>query len=186
MNIFRKIDRHFKFKNPAITVGIFDGVHRGHQALLSTLNEIAMENNGESVMITFDPLPVKFFQPDIGLIELTALERKLELFSEFGIDNVIIIPFNKTFTEMTAEDYIEQLLIEKIGIHSFITGRDHVFGKNRQGNFSLLEKYAKNKSFNLIETDMVRDLDGPINSTRIRAALMLGNKAKARELLGHD
>lgn len=193
MKIYRSLEDNFKFKNAVVTVGIFDGVHRGHQHLINRLNEIAKENDGESVVITFDPLPIKFFNPNMEMIELTTLEEKLKLLETYGVDNVIVIPFNKEFTEITAEQYIEEILIGKIGVHTFLSGPDHVFGKDRKGNITLLNQYKcstpgveHNTCFYVEQIDPLSDLDGPINSTRIRAARMLGQEDKVQELLGHD
>jgi len=174
------------FKNAVITIGNFDGVHQGHQSLFKQVKKIAREINGTSVAMTFDPHPLKA----LGLSApplITRKDQKLELIEKCGIDVLLCLPFDKAFASITAHDFIQELLVNKIGMKTIIIGADYSFGKDRQGNIDLLRKLGKRIGFQTIVAPWINDTDldkERISSTRIRDIVMEGKVDKAMKYLG--
>ena len=174
------------FKNAVITIGTFDGVHMGHRQVLAKLKQEAIHAGGESVLITFDPHPRKIIQTASQPIKLiNTLEEKIELLEEFGIDHLVIIEFTTAFSEQTAEEYIRDFLIRQFQPHTIIIGYDHRFGKDRAGDYKLLERMSEVYHYQLKEISAHELNEIKISSTRIREALMLGNMDDANRLLGY-
>ena len=174
------------FKNAVITIGTFDGVHMGHRQVLEKLKQQAIKADGESVLITFDPHPRKIVQTSSQPVKLiNTLEEKIALLEEFGIDHLVIIEFTPAFAEQSAEEYIRDFLIRQFIPHTIIIGYDHRFGKNRSGDFHLLEKMSEIYNYSLIEITARELNDIKISSTRIREALIKGNMTDANRLLGY-
>lgn len=174
------------FKNAVITIGTFDGVHMGHRQVLAKLKQEAINAGGESVLITFDPHPRKIIQTASQPIKLiNTLDEKIELLEEFGIDHLVIIEFTPAFSEQTAEEYIRDFLIRQFQPHTIIIGYDHRFGKDRAGDYKLLEKMADVYHYQLKEISAHELNEIKISSTRIREALMHGNMDDANRLLGY-
>ena len=174
------------FKNAVITIGTFDGVHMGHRQVLAKLKQEAIDAGGESVLITFDPHPRKIIQTTSQPIKLiNTLNEKIELLEEFGIDHLVIIEFTPAFSEQSAEEYIRDFLIRQFQPHTIIIGYDHRFGKNRAGDYKLLEKMADVYLYQLKEISAHELNEIKISSTRIREALMQGNMDDANRLLGY-
>ncbi len=174
------------FKNAVITIGTFDGVHMGHRQVLAKLKQEAINAGGESVLITFDPHPRKIIQTAAQPIKLiNTLNEKIELLEEFGIDHLVIIEFTQAFSEQSAEEYIRDFLIRQFQPHTIIIGYDHRFGKNRAGDYKLLEKMADVYHYQLKEISAHELNEIKISSTRIREALMQGNMDDANRLLGY-
>jgi riboflavin kinase/FMN adenylyltransferase len=173
------------FNNPIITIGTFDGVHFGHKKIIETLKSIALKHNAETVLITFDPHPRTIIQPNALLQIITTLPEKITLFKSLNIDHLVIFPFTHEFATLTAQEYIEDFLIKKFKPKVVIIGYDHHFGKERTGNFSLLESYAKKGFFELIEIEAQTINENNISSTKIRNALLHGEINAANELLGY-
>ncbi len=174
------------FKNAVITIGTFDGVHMGHRQVLARLKQESVNANGESVLITFDPHPRKIIQTASQPIRLiNTLDEKVELLEEFGIDHLVIIEFTPAFADQTAEEYIRDFLIRQFRPHTIIIGYDHRFGKNRLGDYKLLEKMADVYQYQLKEISAHELNEIKISSTRIREALMQGNLDDANRLLGY-
>ena len=115
-------------RNPALTIGNFDGVHLGHQALYQRVKDWAVKLNGESVVMTFDPHPVRVLVPDNDLAFITSHERKMELIAACGIDTAIVVPFQKDFAQISARDFVEKILVGKIGVKALVVGYDYRFG----------------------------------------------------------
>lgn len=135
MIIHRDIDNLPSFKNSVITTGTFDGVHKGHLKIIEQVKSQAGEINGESVLVTFHPHPRLILQgrhPD-ELKLLTTFDEKMELLEKSGVDHVVVIPFNREFSEIEPDDYIKDFLVKKLKARCIITGYDHHFGKNRKG-----------------------------------------------------
>ncbi|MCD6184591.1 MAG: bifunctional riboflavin kinase/FAD synthetase [Deltaproteobacteria bacterium] len=176
-----------KCKNPVITIGNFDGVHLGHQALLHEVIEKAEKINGTSMAMTFEPHPKRVLKYDCYLPLITLYEQKIELFEKSGIDVLICVPFNKQFASISADDFINNLLLETIGIKAIIVGKDYTFGKNRVGNINLLKKYALQKGFDVVVSNWI-PVSGKcpvrISSTKIRELVLDGKIEEARQLLG--
>ncbi|MDE1191278.1 MAG: bifunctional riboflavin kinase/FAD synthetase [Arachidicoccus sp.] len=185
MRVFYELEHLPSFKNAVITIGTFDGVHRGHQKIIKQLKEEADVVNGESIIITFDPHPRKIVQQE-PLFLLNTLSEKLHLLEECGMDNVIVVPFDKKFSSQTAEEYVKDFLVEKIHPHIIIIGYDHRFGKGRTGDYHTLEKYGAQLGFTVkeISEEVLNEIS--ISSTRIRNALLSGDIKSANEFLGYS
>ena len=186
MKVHYKLPSLPVFKNAVITIGTFDGVHMGHRQVLAKLKQEAINAGGESVLITFDPHPRKIIQTASLPIKLiNTLDEKIELLEEFGIDHLVIIEFNTAFAEQTAEEYIRDFLIRQFQPHTIIIGYDHRFGKNRAGDYKLLEKMAEVYHNRLKEISAHEMNEIKISSTRIREALVQGNMDDVNHLLGY-
>ena len=175
-----------EFQNPAITIGTFDGVHLGHLQIINTLKEAAAAANGESVIITFHPHPRKIVSSVVtGIRLINTLQERIELFEQTGIDHLVVVPFTDYFANQSAEEYIKDFLVEKFHPHTIIIGFDHRFGKERSGDFKLLEAKAAEHHYILKEIpehllDAVK-----VSSTNIRNAILHGNIDEANKLLGY-
>jgi riboflavin kinase/FMN adenylyltransferase len=129
------------FKNAVITIGNFDGVHIGHQALLHAVTEKAAAIEGTSIVMTFDPHPITLLQPDNQPPLITLNEQKSELISRTGIDILICVPFTKSFSKIGAHEFVHHLLIQRIGMKAIVVGKDYTFGRDREGDVALLKKW---------------------------------------------
>src|SRR5688500_18675777 len=138
MQVHRDIERLPHFRNAVITIGTFDGVHKGHQKIIAAIRERAAAVNGESVVVTFHPHPRKIVTPDTSLQLINTLEEKTELLRKQGIDHLVVVPFTAAFAEQSPEAYISDFLIDKFRPHTIVIGYDHHFGKYRRGNYRLL------------------------------------------------
>jgi len=189
MKVHRDINNLPAFKNPAVTIGTFDGVHTGHLQVIHQLKREAEINGGESVIITFDPHPRMVLsrnqnRPSIQL--LTTLSEKTELIAREDIDHLVIVPFTLEFSNQTAEEYISDFLVKKFNPKTIIIGYDHRFGNNRTGDYKLLEKYQK--EFNYVVKEIPEHVLNhiTISSTKIRTSLQTGDLETAKECLGYD
>src|SRR6476619_2437500 len=143
MEVYRSVELLPPIRNAVITIGTFDGVHEGHRKIIAHLKQEAEAINGETVIITFHPHPRKVVSSAIlGIRLINTLAEKIELLTEAGIDHLVIIPFTEAFAEQSAEDYIQNFLIKTFHPHTIIIGYDHRFGKDRLGDYRLLEKMA--------------------------------------------
>ena len=175
------------FKKAVVTIGTFDGVHTGHKSILEQLKQEATRIGGETVIITFHPHPRKVIvsgQPAIHLIN--TIDEKIELLEKNGIDHLVVVPFTDDFSQQSPGEYIEKFLVEKFHPHTVIIGYDHRFGKNRLGDYKLLEEYSARLGFNLMEIPAHVINDNTVSSTRIREAVLHGNTDVANTLLGYD
>ncbi|MBK7764209.1 MAG: bifunctional riboflavin kinase/FAD synthetase [Bacteroidetes bacterium] len=185
MRVYRGLDVLPDFRNPVITIGTFDGVHVGHTSIINRLCTRANEVNGESVIITFEPHPRLVLSNHTTPIELLySLDEKIEALSKMNVDNLVVVPFTKVFAELSAKDYIEDFLVHHFKPHTFIIGYDHHFGKNRQGNFDLLNAVKGQYGFNLEEIPVQEITHVAVSSTKIREALHRGDITQANTLLG--
>ncbi len=176
----------FKATNPVVTIGTFDGVHLGHQKVITRLKEIAKKHNGESVIFTFYPHPrLVTSTSETNLRLLTTLEEKKMLFEKFGIDHLVVYPFNKAFSELNYSEFVEQILVEKMGTRCLVVGYDHKFGKNREGGFEYLKKCADKYSFEVEKLDALIVGEENVSSTKIREALQSGDIKKANLYFGY-
>lgn len=185
MRVFRNPDTLPDFQHAVITIGTFDGVHMGHQQIIKQLLEESKTNGGETVLITFHPHPRKVLNPSISLMQLTTLEEKIALLKKYGIHNMVVVPFTQDFAALTAMQYIEDFLVKKFKPAKIIIGYDHKFGKQREGNFQLLELYAHKYHYEVKEIDEQIINDAIVSSTRIREALQKGDVATANQYLGY-
>ena len=177
----------FKATNPVVTIGTFDGVHLGHQKVILRLKEIAKKYNGETVIFTFYPHPrLVTSTSETNLRLLTTLEEKKILFEKFGIDHLVVYPFNKAFSELTYTEFVKQILVEKMKIRCLVVGYDHKFGKNREGGFEYLKNCAEKYSFEVEKLDALIVDEENVSSTKIREALQRGDIKKANHYFGHE
>jgi riboflavin kinase / FMN adenylyltransferase len=190
MKIFKRLEDIEKPINRAvITIGNFDGVHIGHQALLHTVIEKAHAIGGTAVAVTFDPHPMRVLADQTHPPLITLNEQKRELIAKAGIEVLICIPFNATFAAIPATNFISDLLVKHLGMKSLVVGGDYTFGKNRQGNLALLQKMAPELGYEVLVVDWVQPANGSserISSTRIRELVMAGQMEAAKKLLGRD
>lgn len=187
MKIYTDIDKFIKPGFAVVTVGTFDGLHRGHQKIIKRMKEIAAQNNGETVLVTFDPHPRLALHDDSRNLKfINTVERKFNLLDKFGIDNLIIIPFTKEFAKTSSEDFVKQYLVDKVGVKELVIGYDHHFGSNREGHFENLISLGKKYGFGVeeIEAQYVNGI--AVSSTKIRNALMEGKIEEANAMLGYD
>jgi riboflavin kinase / FMN adenylyltransferase len=187
MRIYRNTDQLPDFRRAVITIGTFDGVHTGHQQILEQLQQEAARIDGETVIITFHPHPRKVVNGAVAPIRLiNTLEEKIELLAWKKVDYLVIVPFTEAFSQLTAEQYIKEFLLEKFHPHTIIIGYDHRFGKGRLGDYHLLEEFSTREGFVLQEIP-VHLLDAvSVSSTRIREAIGKADITTANQLLGYD
>lgn len=186
MEIYHSLD-NFKAQTPVVTIGTFDGLHKGHQAVLSELKRIAKTIDGETVVFTFYPHPRIITSPNQkNLRLLTTKEEKIELFKKYGVDHLIIYPFSTDFSKMNYSDFVEKILVEKIRTACLVVGYDHKFGKDRQGSFEFLKGCADKYKFRIEKLDVLSADNENISSTKIRSALQSGNIKKANQYFGHE
>ncbi len=178
------------FKNvlsPVITVGTFDGVHKGHQKIITRIKSIANETDGESVLLTFDPHPRKIlFSDENSLMLINTLKEKIILLDKLGLDHLIIYPFSIEFSRISPTSYVRDLLVNELNISTLVIGYDHHFGRNREGNFNLLQELSTVYDFNLEEINAQEINEIKISSTKIRTALSIGDIEKANDYSGHN
>ncbi len=188
MKIFNHLDKISKpFKNAVVTIGNFDGIHIGHQALFHEVIEKADAIGGTSVAMTFEPHPMRILKQNNRPPLITIYQQKEELIQRTGIDVMICVPFTKAFASLSAREFIEDLLIQKIGMKAIVVGKDYSFGKNREGNLQALKAFAEEMHFDVIVADwikMSKNYPDKISSTRIRELVMAGQMEKAQKMLG--
>jgi riboflavin kinase / FMN adenylyltransferase len=185
MKVYHQINEFRKLQNAIVTIGSFDGVHKGHQKLLKRLAELAHDTNGETVVMTFWPHPRTILNPEKdGLKLLSTIEEKTELLSHYDVDHLLIIPFDKEFAEISAEDFIGSILIDTIGTKKLVVGHDHKFGRNRMGDFDLLKKKSSEYKFEVEEISREDVKNMGVSSSIIRESLLKGDVKTAAEYLG--
>lgn len=184
MAVYYDIDQLPEFKNAVITIGTFDGVHLGHKAIINEVVKHANNIGGESILLTFEPHPRKLLFPDQPLKLLTPLDEKITLLTAEGIQHIVVVPFTKEFSELTAEQYIEQFLVKKFRPKDIVIGYDHHFGHDRAGNIDLLKKYADSNNYQVFEISAQLIEQAAVSSTKIRQALNTGHVADATHMLG--
>jgi len=186
MRLYTDIDQLPAFNKAVITIGTFDGVHRGHQQIIAQLKAEASAIGGETVIITFHPHPrLVVSQGNNQVHLLTTLAEKEALLRSHGIDHLVVVPFTEAFAALSPEDYIQAFLVEKFRPHTVTIGYDHKFGHNREGNYQMLEAYARQYGFAVKEIPPHVLHHITISSTTIRQALLQGDCATANELLGY-
>ncbi len=185
MHIYRGLPNPAPFRHAAATVGSYDGVHRGHRALLQEVIERARRIGGESVLFTFDPHPRLLLEKEPGLRLLTTLEEKCFLLEKAGIDNLVILPFDREFSLTTPRDFI-RLLVERAGIETLVVGYDHRFGRNKTGSYELLQQLRSEYGLQIVQVAEQEADHEHLSSTAIRRLIERGETGHAARLLGHD
>ena len=174
-------------ENPlALSIGMFDGVHLGHQSIIKKLNTISQSKNLESAILTFWPHPRKVFNPQDDLKLLNNIDEKTYLLQKNGLQHLFLKEFDEDFRNLTGEEFVKQILVEKLQVKHLIVGYDHTFGKNRSGDFSLLKKMGPELGFEVEQVEAVNYKGINISSTQIRNALSNGNVILANEMLGYN
>jgi riboflavin kinase / FMN adenylyltransferase len=186
MTLHNSIDNLPAFKNAVITIGTFDGVHGGHQQIINTLTSTAAKVGGQSVIITFHPHPRKIVSSVVtGVRLINTLQERIDLLAKTGVNHLVVVPFTDYFASQTAEEYIENFLVQKFAPHTIIIGYDHRFGKDRTGNYKMLEEKASTYNYTLLEINE-HVLDAiKVSSTNIRNAVIHGQVDEANKLLGY-
>jgi len=186
MKIHKGYD-NLQLRNPVITMGTFDGVHRGHILLLKNLKGKAAEINGESIVITFYPHPRQVLNTDSSsLMLLTTLDEKIEILDKYGVDHLILIEFDRDLSNKEACEFIEEVLVKKINARQLIIGFNHHFGRGGEGDFNTVKQCAGKHN---IEVEMVEAAETgsiPISSSAIRNSLLAGRLEEANNMLGYD
>lgn len=186
IQVHKDLEQLPPFKNAVITIGTFDGVHLGHRQIIKLLKEETALINGETVIITFHPHPRKVVtqgKSDVKI--LNTLAEKTELLDQLKIDHLVVVAFNDEFANQTAEEYIENFLVKKFHPQTIIIGYDHRFGKNRSGNYHLLEKLGETFSYKVKEIPERVLNEIIISSTKIREALLKSDVDTANNFLDY-
>lgn len=187
MQIFTSIAQTSKLQNTIVTIGTFDGVHLGHQKIIKRLLELKKQNGGETLLFTFDPHPRKVLFPEQTDLKLiTTTQEKCDLLKQFGIDNVLVFPFTKEFSQMSAHDYISNIISKTLHTKTLVIGHDHHFGSNREGNITLLKEVASIFNFEVEEISAKEINQLNVSSTRIRKAIEEGQIKTANAFLGYS
>lgn len=185
MQILSGLDSFTAFKNTVVTVGNFDGIHLAHQKILKTLVQVAKENKANSLVLTFSKHPQTLFQPHKPIFLLNTPAEKYHNIAALGIDYLVNIDFDKKFSQITASDFIAKILIEKLGVQTFIIGYNHYFGKNKVGNYNFLKANQDTYPFNFRQISVQKINRQIINSSLIRSKLLAGEVEIANQLLGY-
>ncbi|MBU6339732.1 MAG: bifunctional riboflavin kinase/FAD synthetase [Rickettsiales bacterium] len=164
----------------SLTIGSFDGVHLGHESIINEIKKIAKEKNILSAILTFEPHPDSFFKKDKAKdFRINSLSQKIKILKQQNIDYLIILPFNQSFANITATDFVEKILLKSLNVKNLVVGYDFVFGKNREGNFEFLQKF----NLELTKISELKNSDKTCSSSLIRALLKEGNISQANQLL---
>ena len=185
MKIIREFENYTENTPKVLSLGMFDGVHFGHISIINLLKSVAQENNLETAILTFWPHPRKVFNPNDEIKLLNTLNEKLNLLENANLDVVFLKSFDENFRNLTGEEFIRQILVQKLNVKHIIIGHDHVFGKNKSGNFELLQKLSKELDFVVQQLDAVKEGEFNISSTKIRNCLANGNIIGANKMLGY-
>ena len=169
-----------------LAIGNFDGVHRGHTALLRNAMTAATERDIAALVLTFEPHPRTIFKPEAPVFRLTPLPAKARILTAVGLDGLVVIPFDRTFSTMTADAFVEEILVDRLQIAGVVVGRDFHFGRGRGGSAATLTTHSRNFGFTVAVVDpVVGDSGETVSSSSIRDALAAGDIAMANDLLGH-
>ncbi len=185
MRIFYGLEGVESIKKPIITIGTFDGVHVGHQKILDAIVKKAQLLGGESVLLTFSPHPRLVLFPDSHQLKLIQTEtEKIEKLSKTGLENLIVFPFTFEFSRLTAMEFVRDILVNKLNIHTIVIGYDHQFGRNREGNIQYLKDVSTVYDFEAVEIPAKEIDEVNISSTKIRKAIENGDIERANLFLG--
>ena len=172
--------------HPVLTIGNFDGVHRGHLALFDKVKKIAKAINGQSAVMTFEPHPIKVMKPGNGPPLITPINQKLKLIVDVGIDVIFCIPFTTQFASISAQDFVRNILVDIIGIREIVVGYDYTFGSKRLGDIKLLREMGNELGFKVHVMEPIHLNSTLVSSTYIRDLVREGNLAEAKRMLGRD
>lgn len=187
MKVYKKIEDIVPLQNAVVATGTFDGIHKGHQFIISRVKQRALELNGQSAIITFNNHPQIVLNPtEKELFILNTETEKIQLLEKMGIDHLIIIPFTPEFATTSYSDFVKNILVEKLHVRRLIMGYDHHFGKDRTGSFQHLSDFGKMFHFETEKLNAQKVENKEISSTKIRKALLSGNIVLANSYLGYE
>ncbi|MEL4456153.1 bifunctional riboflavin kinase/FAD synthetase [Lutimonas vermicola] len=187
MRVHQSIENYdHKDQSSVLTIGTFDGVHIGHQKIIARLNEIKNKPSERSMILTFYPHPRRVLDQSNDIKMLTTMEEKTQLLEKFGLDDLIIEPFTKEFSRLSALDFVRNILVHKLHLTRLVIGYDHHFGKNREGNFEQLTEYGELYGFTVEKIPAQEIEHVSVSSTKIRKALESGDIMTANKYLGYN
>lgn len=172
--------------SPIVTIGSFDGVHKGHVQVIGSLKKVARRLHGETVIVSFEPHPREVLYPlekRPGI--LTTLEEKAGILQAHGMDHLIVLPFTRSLAELDYRDFVRHILVDRIGLKGLVVGYDHRFGRNREGTFGKLKELAQHYAFYLEQEEVYEENQINVSSTKIRNALQIGDIDRVNEFLGY-
>lgn len=185
MQVFHNLKELKTFKRAVVTIGSFDGVHLGHQKIINRLNEEAEKVGGESVLFTFYPHPRMVLYPEThGLKLIQTQVEKIDKLRRFGLQNIIVHPFTKEFSRLTALEFVRDYLVNQLHVRKLVIGYDHQFGKNREGSIEFLRDVCDTYGFEVIEIPAKEINDVNVSSTKVRNAIISGELEQAQHFLG--
>ncbi|MFB0903230.1 MAG: bifunctional riboflavin kinase/FAD synthetase [Nonlabens sp.] len=186
MNTYTNIDQYKASKGAVVTIGTFDGVHQGHQKILKRVVKRAQNDHLTSVLLTFFPHPRMVLQPEHDLKLINTIDERIELAANQGIENIVIHPFSKEFSTTTAEDYVKDILVDRLRAKVVVIGYDHRFGVNRSASIKELKQFAVDFDFEVIEISKKEVEEVAVSSTKIRTTLEKGAIEKTNKYLNRD
>lgn len=186
MKIFQSIDSFRSTKKTIITIGTFDGVHIGHQKIIEQLIDNARKEYCESLILTFFPHPRMVLQEKSEIQLLNTIDERAELLEKYGLDNLIIHPFDKAFSRLSPEEFVKDILVDKLNIKKIVIGHDHRFGRNRTADINDLIFFGEKYDFDVQQISAQEIQEVSVSSTKIRKALEDGNIVLANQYLGYD
>lgn len=184
MQVFRSLKEVSFDKKSVLTLGTFDGIHLGHQQIISKVIEDGKAEDLRTFVLTFEPHPLSVLSKGYDIKILSTLEEKIKIFESLGIENLFVINFTKEFSQLSPKDFIEQYLVNGIGCEKIVIGYDHHFGKGRGGNVDILNESGEKNEFKTDLVDSFSVNENIISSTKIRKALLAGEVSSASEMLG--
>ena len=184
MEIYRELDKIPEFKDSVVTIGTFDGCHRGHQDIIKKVIYNSEINGSNSILVTFEPHPRHVLQPEVKLPILMHIDRKLDFLKSFNLNAVVVIPFDEEFSKMTADDFLKNIILKQLNASKVIVGYDHHFGFNRDGSPDFLKDESTNSNFEVEIVDPISDQEMIISSTHIRQSIQNGYVRRASFELG--
>ncbi len=186
MKVYRGLSELKLDKSIAVTTGMFDGVHLGHEKVLMSLKESAKKHGCESLILTFDSHPRIVLQQNTDLKLLSSLDEKISLLENQGIDHLLILPFTKEFSRLSSLDFVRKILVGALGTSILVIGHDHHFGRNREGSFKHLQEFGPVYGFEVEEIPAKDVEEVNVSSTKVRTALLNGEVKKATSYLGYN
>ncbi|MFV8363826.1 bifunctional riboflavin kinase/FAD synthetase [Flavobacterium sp. ZT3P35] len=186
MKIFHSINDFNSTKKTILTLGTFDGVHIGHKKILKKITKNTENQKYESLVLTFFPHPRMVLQDHSDIKLLNTIDEKIDLLEQIGIENLVIHPFDEAFSRLTAEEFVRNILVDRLRIQKIIIGHDHRFGRNRTANIDDLIGYGKEYGFAVEQISVQEINDISVSSTKIRNALTAGDMDLANDYLGYD
>ena len=184
MEIFRELDKIPQFKDSVVTIGTFDGCHRGHQDIIKKVIYNSELNGSNSILVTFEPHPRHVLQPEVKLPILMHIDRKLDFLKSFNLNAVVVIPFDEQFSKMTANNFLKNIILKQLNASKIIVGYDHHFGFNRDGSPDFLKNESSDSNFEVEIVEPISDQEMIISSTHIRQSIQNGYVRRASFELG--